>query len=141
MAKTKIYLDIDGVLLANELYPALHAKVFIKYVTDNYDVYWLTTHCQGDARHTIKHLSNLFDDETLRALEKVKSTKWDVAKTEAIDFTGPFLWFDDDLYLEEKEDLEKHNAMAGWVEVDLANDPEQLKKIVEQFPSLLARAY
>lgn len=141
MRKTKVYLDIDGVLLANELYPALYAKEFIKHVTDNYDVYWLTTHCQGDASYTIGHLTDLFDDETLKALEKVKPTKWDIAKTEAIDFSGPFLWFDDDLYPEEKEDLEKHSAMSGWVEVDLAKEPNQLQKFVESFPNPQARAY
>lgn len=141
MLKTKVYLDIDGVLLANELYPALYAKEFIRYVVENYDCYWLTTHCQGDSKYTLNHLADLFDKDTLRALEKVKPTQWEIAKTEAIDFSGPFLWFDDDLYPEEKEDLEKNNAMTGWVEVDLAKYPEQLKEFIESFPNPLARAY
>lgn len=42
-----IYLDIDGVILANDKQPALHAKEFLKYITDNYPTYWLTTHCKG----------------------------------------------------------------------------------------------
>lgn len=134
MSKTKVYLDIDGVLLANELHPALHAKEFILYVLENYDVYWLTTHCQGDASHTVKHLSDLFDDETLSALEKVKPTAWGVAKTEAIDFSSPFLWFDDDLYPEEKEDLIKHGALGSWVEINLAEDIDHLGKILKDFP-------
>lgn len=132
--KTKVYLDIDGVLLANELHPALHAKEFILYVVNNYDVYWLTTHCQGDASHTIRHLSNLFDEETLRALKDVKPTRWEVAKTEAIDFDSPFLWFDDDLYPEEREDLIKHDSMGNWVEVDLSRDVDQLGSFLADFP-------
>ncbi|OGM16531.1 hypothetical protein A2V56_00600 [Candidatus Woesebacteria bacterium RBG_19FT_COMBO_42_9] len=43
-----IYLDIDGVILANDKQAALYAKEFLKYVTDNYPTYWLTTHCKGD---------------------------------------------------------------------------------------------
>lgn len=134
MSKIKVYLDIDGVLLANELHPALHAKEFILYVVENYDVYWLTTHCQGDTRHTLNHLSGLFDDETLRALEEVKPTKWGIAKTEAIDFSSPFLWFDDDLYPEEKEALLEHDALGNWVEVDLAKDNDQLGSFLRKFP-------
>ena len=43
-----IYLDIDAVILANDKQPALHVKEFVKYLTDNYPVFWLTTHCKGE---------------------------------------------------------------------------------------------
>jgi hypothetical protein len=111
--KPKIYLDIDGVLLANELNPANRAKDFIRYVVSNYPVYWLTTHCQGDASVPIQHIGHLFDAETISLLQKIQPTSWQTAKTEAIDFSHPFLWFDDDLYENEREDLQKHNALAS----------------------------
>lgn len=31
-------------------------------------------------------------------LKQIKSLSWNITKTEAIDFTKPFLWFDDGLY-------------------------------------------
>ena len=42
LTKPTLYLDIDGVLLANELNLAEGAKEFIKYAADNFEVYWLT---------------------------------------------------------------------------------------------------
>lgn len=52
---TNIYLDIDGVLLANDKYPANHVHEFLEYVLTKYPdtTYWLTTHCQGDANRPI----------------------------------------------------------------------------------------
>lgn len=44
-----IYLDIDGVILANDLHKSNYADEFIKHLVNKYPVYWLTTHCKGDA--------------------------------------------------------------------------------------------
>ncbi|MFH1601630.1 MAG: hypothetical protein ABIB61_01600 [Candidatus Shapirobacteria bacterium] len=126
-----IYLDIDGVILANDLQPARHAKKFIKFLTDNFDVYWLTTHCKGDADYTVNHIARFFDIETIGMLKKIKPTNWETAKTEAIDFSKPFFWFDDDLFDFERKDLEKHNALKGWIEVDFSKNLDQLLEFIE----------
>lgn len=55
--KPSLYLDIDGVLLANEESLAIGAAEFVKYAADNFDVYWLTTHCMdGTTDHAIEYL-------------------------------------------------------------------------------------
>lgn len=133
---TNIYLDIDGVLLANENYPALHAKEFLFRVLEKYPdtTYWLTTHCQGDSETPIEHVGHLFDAETRALMRKIKPTEWKIAKTEAIDFTQPFLWFDDDLYPAEREDLLKHGVLDNWIEVDLGKNVNQLRNFLESFP-------
>ena len=131
-----IYLDIDGVILANDKQPALHAKEFVKYLTDNYHVFWLTTHCKGDSNFTLHHLSQWFDAETLTILAKIKPTNWSESKTEAIDFKTPFLWFDDDLFDFEKEDLIKYNAFNSWIEIDLSKNVNQLKDLINNFPKI-----
>jgi hypothetical protein len=133
---TNIYLDIDGVLLANDKMAANHAPEFIKYVLTNFPdtTYWLTTHCNGDANEPIKNIGHLFDSDTVALMRKIKPTSWQTAKTRAIDFTQPFLWFDDDLFYEEKETLFKHNALDNWIEVDLSRDDNQLAKFLESFP-------
>ena len=66
-----IYLDIDGVLLANDLNPANHAPEFLRYVLDHYpdSTYWLTTHCNGDAAVPIQHIGHLFDSETAELID------------------------------------------------------------------------
>lgn len=131
-----IYLDIDGVLLANDLNPASHASEFLKVVLERYpdSTYWLTTHCQGDSNTPIQHIGHLFDEETGALMRKIKPTTWDLAKTRAIDFSQPFLWFDDDIFHEEKQTLLKHDALDSWIEVDLRKDPNQLQKFVVSFP-------
>lgn len=133
-----IYLDIDGVLLANELYPAMHAAEFIKYVLTNYPntTYWLTTHCQGDASRPVRDIADKFDEATVELLKMIKPTVWldSSAKTDAIDFTEPFLWFDDDLFINERETLIKHGVLENWIEVDLQKDPDALGKFLHSFP-------
>lgn len=131
-----IYLDIDGVLLANELNPAKHAPEFIEYVLTNYpeSTYWLTTHCQGNADIPLQHIGHLFDNKTNGLMKNIKPTSWDSSKTQAIDFTKPFLWFDDDLYPEERTDLRLHGVEDNFIHIDLAGDPKQLGKFIKSFP-------
>jgi len=134
--KCNIYLDIDGVLLANDLNPAEHAPEFLEYVLTNFPdtTYWLTTHCQGDANVPIQHIGHLFDAETVELMKKIKPTTWDTAKTRAIDFSKPFLWFDDDMFYEEKQTLLKHDVFDNLIKVDLSKDPDQLGKFITSFP-------
>jgi hypothetical protein len=131
-----IYLDIDGVLLANDLNPANHASEFLQYVLEKYpdSTYWLTTHCQGDASVPIQHIGHLFSAEIVELMKLIKPTSWDTAKTRAIDFSEPFLWFDDDLFFEEKQSLIEHNVLDNWIQVDLSNNPDQLNNFIISFP-------
>lgn len=131
-----IYLDIDGVLLANDLNPANFAKEFLHKVLEEYpySTYWLTTHCQGDASVPISHIGHLFDQETVELMKMIKPTTWDLAKTRAIDFSKPFLWFDDDMFYEEKQTLLEHGVLDNLIMVDLDTDPDQLRNFITSFP-------
>jgi hypothetical protein len=133
---TNIYLDIDGVLLANDLNPANYANEFLRQVLKVFpeSTYWLTTHCNGDASVPIKHIGHLFESDVTKLMEKIKPTSWETAKTRAIDFSTPFLWFDDDLFFEEKEELNKHGLLDNWIEMDLAKNPNQLANFLNSFP-------
>ena len=138
MQKPKIYLDIDGVILANEENLSIGAEEFIKYAVENFDVYWLTTHCtQSDATHAINYVMRAGNESLRPTLEKLIPTSWSDNKTEAIDFSKPFLWFDDDCYLAEKRDLEANNAFNSWVEVDLRNYPDQLMREIKLLESFI----
>lgn len=135
-----IYLDIDGVLLANESNLAEGAKEFIKYAADNFDVYWLTTHCMdGDPAHAVEYIARVEQEDLRPWLIKFKPTVWSLKKTEAIDFTKPFFWYDDDCFSEERKVLRDNNALNSWIEVDLRKYPDQmiheiklLKSIIEE---------
>lgn len=131
-----IYLDIDGVLLANDWNAANHANEFLRYVLEKYPdtTYWLTTHCQGDPNTPIQHVGHLFEPDVVELMRKIKPTTWDLAKTRAINYDEPFLWFDDDLFFEEKQDLINNKMLDNWIKVDLRKDPNQLMKFLISFP-------
>jgi len=136
--KTNIYLDIDGVILANEENLAIGAREFIKFATDNFDVYWLTTHClDGNPAHAIEYVQRATNENLLPYLEKLKPTSWSLAKTEAIDFTQPFLWYDDDCFSGEKIELQNNNVFNSWIEVNLAKYPDQLTQEIKLLKSLV----
>ena len=128
-----IYFDIDGVILANDKQPALHVKEFLSYFIERYPTYWLTTHCKGDAKYTVSHIERYLDKELLELVKKIKPTNWSMSKTEAIDFSQPFIWFDDQVFEFEKEQLRKHNSLNSWINVDLRENPNHLKDILELF--------
>lgn len=126
-----IYLDIDGVLLANDQKVANYSQEFIKHMVNNHHVYWLTTHCRGNSLSTIDFLKEFFDSNIMKYVEKIKETYWEIDKTEAINFSKPFLWFDDDLFDEEREVLIKNNCLKSWIEINLTKDENQLKKYLK----------
>lgn len=131
----RIYLDIDGVLFANDLNAANHVHRFLETVNQNAtDAYWLTTHCQGNAMTAYKRLSLVFPKETLELIKDYKPTSWETAKTRAIEMDKPFLWFDDDMFIEEKMTLEEHGLLDNWIEVDLSSNTDQLMNFVISFP-------
>ncbi len=123
-----IYLDIDGVLIKKDNSPANYVVEFLKFITDKHDVYWLTTHCRGGGNNTLVHLKDKLPEEALKYLEKIKSTDWRTLKTEAIDFSKDFRWFDDYVMEAEKDILNKNNSSSKFILVDLKDEPDKLKE-------------
>ena len=124
-----VYLDIDGVLLDNEGRLAIGAIEFIKYAVEHFNVYWLTTHCMdGSTEHAVEYLNRASPEDLRPWLERFKPVTWSLKKTEAIDFTKPFLWFDDDCFTGEKIDLYEHSATNSWIEINLRSVPDQMVK-------------
>lgn len=130
-----VYLDIDGVLLISENHASPYADEFIQAILSMQpeSTYWLTTHCWRGENRTLELLSPVLDETTTEQLKLIKPTSWGELKTDAIDFSQPFLWFDDDLFDEEKAELEKNNALQGHVYVDLNKDPDQLRALTENY--------
>ena len=128
-----IYFDIDGVILTKEWKPAPHLKEFLTYFIERYPVYWLTTHCKADANRAVSYLETSLDKETLDLVKKIKPTNWSYSKTEAINFKEEFIWFDDYIFEFEKEQLKKNNSLNSWIRVDLRENPNHLRDILELF--------
>jgi hypothetical protein len=129
-----VYLDIDGVLLVNETHTANYADELLQTILEKYpdSTYWLTTHnWQGENRAKAV-LSPHLKPETVALLDKIKPTVWKDLKTEGIDFSQPFMWIDDDLWPEELDELEKHEAQDNFFMIDLDKDPDQLLDVIDQ---------
>lgn len=92
-----LYFDIDGVLKGTAS-PKADIEALILYCIQHYPhtTYWLTTHCKGGVNRTRYALVGVLPDKLFKQVEEsFQPTDWDVLKTDAIDFSKPFVWFDD----------------------------------------------
>lgn len=128
-----VYLDIDGVLLANEAHAANYADEFLQTILERYpdSTYWLTTHNWNGENRAKEVLALYLRPETVKLLDKIKPAEWGEHKTDAINFDEDFLWFDDDLWPDELKVLEEHEAAEQFILVKLGEDPDMLKKLAE----------
>ncbi len=129
----KLYLDIDGVLLTKQGVPATHIVEFLKFATSNFDCYWLTTHCDGDATTAFLYLVGKLPADTVPYLEKIKPTKWKLWKPEGIDFSSDFFWLDDYAFDGDRKLLEENQASEKLITIDLQSNPNQLLDLVSQW--------
>ena len=138
----RIYLDIDDTLINTDIHnprPANYLKPFLEYMLRNHEVYWLTTHCNGDASVPVSYLSRFVDKSVINLIGKIKPTCWSILKTEGIDMSNEFLWFDDSLSYGEEKVLKEHNKLGSYVKVDLDKNPDILREFVEKPP--ICKAY
>lgn len=128
----KLYFDIDGVLVGRGRKSALYVTEFLKMATEKHDCYWATTHCKGDATDDImRYIKEILPVEAVSCCEKIKQTNWSHQKTEAIDLSSEFLWFEDAPSDIEKEILAKNGKSASLVIVDLITNPNHLKELIK----------
>ncbi len=123
-----IYLDIDDTLLINNRYAAPFADEFLQLILKHFpnSTYWLTTHCWRGQNTALQVLTPVLKPRTAERIKHIKPTNWGDLKTDAIDFTKPFFWYDDTLYPEEQAKLEIKNALGCFRRMDLGKDPHQL---------------
>jgi len=126
-----LYLDIDGVLLTSRhTQPAPGAVELIDFAINNFDCFWLTSHCRdGDASFVLRLLLQYFDDATMEKLKSVKATDWQSWKTEAIDLDSDFYWLDDHPMWAEMQVLKECGKLNRLIVVDLQREGE-LKNII-----------
>jgi len=127
----KLYLDIDGVLLTRKQGVPDHVELFIDFVTNNYDCYWLTTHCRTGENKALNYLEKFYPDRLMKKINNIKPTDWATKKTEAIDFQSEFIWLDDNPFEAERAELIKRNKLNSLLVVDLDLKNELLEIIKE----------
>ena len=128
-----VYLDIDGLLLANETHAANYADEFLQAILEKYpdSTYWLTTHSWNGENRAKEALAPHLKLETVQLLDNIKLAKWHDLKTDAINFDEDFLWFDNDLWQDELKVLEEYEVAEQFILVKLDEDPDMLKKLTD----------
>ena len=107
-----IYLDIDGVLLKKHGGPADNLLKFLEHMTENHD------HCRNGSNQSVEYLEDKLPSEALEYLNKIKPAYWDLLKTEGIDFTKEFKWYDDYIMEAEEKVLKEHNRLDSFMKVE-----------------------
>lgn len=130
----KIYLDVDGTLIHEELSEknGQGAEGLADFIIAlrPYDTYWLTTRCtDGNPDNPRNALKSVLPNELHSEIDRIKPTVWQDLKTNGIDFESDFIWFDNEIYSGELKALEKCNGNQMIIEVDLRNNPKHLIEI------------
>jgi len=144
MARTKLFLDVDGVLLGKEapgdpgVVLARHAEEFVDFILAHFDCYWLTTHCSGDTERVLRHLKRYCSPELLAKLKMLKATMWRTMKTEALKGVSDFVWLDDAPLATELQWLKNKGLYDRWVRVDTRSEPDDLLRAMQVLSALRA---
>ena len=126
-----LYLDIDGTIITKQGgREAEHLFEFLKFALENFDCFWLTSHCKGDANTALEYIEDKVSKESFELLKKIKPTTFGLWKTEAIDFGKDFIWLDDYAFDGERAMLEKNGALDKLILIDLKNKPDQLMDLI-----------
>lgn len=127
-----IYLDIDGVLVGTAS-PMSDIVDLLEYILERFphSTYWLTTHCRWGSNQCAQWLEQNGLPKPLvdRLHRTVRPTHWHTLKTEAIDFSIPFVWLDDALLYSERAVLHQHHAKDGVFLMDSRDDQMALKAL------------
>lgn len=145
-AKSKLYIDIDGVLLGkrtpddHEIFLAGGVRDLLLYAIWHFDCYWLTSRANhGDGRPALEALKPYADKVTMELAKLVKPTVWKTLKTEAIDLKSDFYWLDDQLLQTEREILEKAGRLERWIKVDTRADFMDLIRAKRHLASVIKK--
>lgn len=128
-----IYLNIDGVLRVHAGQAAHYADEFLNLIVRRWPdtSYWLTMQSRGGRFGSLELLQPLIKPRTYAACKVIRPGNWRDHKTDAIDFTRPFLWYDDIITPEEQQILRHYRAEGCFRPINLHKDPHQLMDEIE----------
>jgi hypothetical protein len=149
--KTKLYLDVDGVLLRRtgqqtsrgltEFQIANHATSFLRFCISNFDCYWLTARSrEGNIaeverafRHAIRNpaASEQDKDDLKTVVSAIPVGAWGETKADAFDAEEDFYWLDDNPDQASLSWLEQHDLSGRLVVPTTDRQPDDLVRCRE----------
>ena len=137
--RKRLYLDMDGVLLVmlgGAVAPARHAEAFLDFSLANFDLFWLVTHDQGDARDLLDRLDPATAATLRRKLLRVRPARFHIEKSEAL--SGDFYWLGARVLPTERTRLRQRNQWDRWIEVNTYVRPDDLLRALAHLRARLA---
>ena len=125
---TKLYLDIDGVLLRRDGSLANHVKPFLEWATVHFDCYWSTTRDRAGLDGIIAAFKGQLPEPLICT---IKPIRWETLKIEAIDLTSDFLIVDDGLL-----DTERKAVGDRWVAVNVNRDQDSILMVWDRLKKI-----
>lgn len=126
-----VYLDVDGVLRGCAS-PVEDIEEFLWFCLQNCYCYWLTSYCRGGVNFAVQKIGGISQKLRFELETRVQPTDWHFSKSEAIDYSEPFVWFDDNAPIHMLAELKGYGANASknfyWVN---SSNPESAKKMLE----------
>ena len=117
-----LYIDVDGVLLgrneADEIALIPDIEGILLYSKENFTCFWLTTHGRYGTDDVISYLKPYAKGIDLSLFNHIQAAPWNTLKTEAIDFSKPFIWIDDKPLQVELRILKDRGCLKSWLHVD-----------------------
>ena len=126
----KLFLDVDGVLLAGDRLAA-HAIEFLQFASANFECYWLTTHVRDAStvqvmRHLLQATPKAQQQALVAVASKVLPAPWPKWKSDALPKDGRFAWLDDAPTATELDVLRQRGQLSCWLHVDVNEEPGDL---------------
>jgi len=134
-----IYLDIDGTLIHENLAEDKAAESLNDFLIAlrPHTTFWLTTHCRDGNPERPREIMKRYVPPELHAdIDRIKPTVWDTLKTQGIDWSHDFIWFDNDISAFEWERLEQGSERQHAIEINLRANPKQLGEITRDIFAL-----
>ena len=126
-----VYLDVDGVLRGCAS-PVEDIEEFLWFCLQNCYCYWLTSYCRGGVNFAVQKIGGISQKLRFELETRVQPTDWHFSKSEAIDYSESFVWFDDNAPMDMIAELKGHgpNGRKNFYWVD-SSDSESAKKMLE----------
>ena len=125
-----VYLDVDGVL-RDCASPVEDIEEFLWFCLGNCYCYWLTSYCRGGMNIAVQKIDGISQKLRFELNARVQPTDWHFSKSEAVDYSEDYVWFDDNAPFDMLAKLKSHGANGKnfyWVD---SSDPESAKKMLE----------
>jgi hypothetical protein len=149
LKKTKLFIDVDGVLLRRtgqrtsrgltEFQIANHATSFLHFCTEHFDCWWLTARSREGSIAEVERAFRLAvrnpaasdqDRDDLKVLVRdVPVAAWGETKADAFSVEEDFYWIDDDPDCASKSWLEQHYLSDRLIVAETDRRPDDLVRV------------